>query len=426
MRRLVTPAVLTAGFTAAVVSTSVVPASADARPELPETQAVVEELEGDGVFIDPSIDAIPSAEEGALETASADSEIPVYYVLLPSDAVASQTGLDALMNPVMEDVGDGVYAVFAGSQDFVVLSPNIEDTAGIREIAVQEGQGNQVDTLAAVPDAAQQLEDAEAAGATSGLVLLGVLVLVVAAGALFVRNSRRKRAAEKAKQLQEIKQMATEDVVRLGEDVSRLEIDVSKVDDATREDYSQAMDAYDQAKTLLDTIQEPEQVRMVTSALEDGRYYMASTRARMNGEPVPSRRGPCFFNPQHGPSVEDVAWAPPGGAPREVTACAACAEAVRVGGQPDVRLVEVNGERRPYYDAGPAYSPYASGYFGTDMMMGMFTGMMMGSMMGSMMGMGMGMGMGGGDVAAEGDMGGGDMGDFGGGGDMGDFGGFDF
>jgi len=426
LRRLVTPAVLTAGIAAAVVSASVVPASADAQPELPDSQAVVEELEGDGVFIDPSIDAIPSAEEGALEAASADSEIPVYYVILPSDAVASQTGLDVLMNPVMDDVGDGVYAVFAGNQDFLVLSPNIEDTAGIREIAVQQGGGNQVDTLAAVPDAAAELEASEAAGATSGLVLLGVLVLVVAAGALFVRNSRKKRAAEKAKQLQEIKQMATEDVVRLGEDVSRLEIDVSKVDDATRSDYSQAMDAYDQAKSLLDTIQEPEQVRMVTSALEDGRYYMASTRARMNGEAVPARRGPCFFNPQHGPSVEDVTWAPPGGAPREVTACAACAQAVRTGGHPDVRLVEVDGERRPYYDAGPAYSPYASGYFGMNMMMGMFTGMMMGSMMGSMMGMGMGMG--GGDVGAEGDMGGGDDfgGDFGGGGDMGDFGGFDF
>ncbi|MFD3685549.1 chemotaxis protein CheA [Nocardiopsis sp. NPDC058631] len=419
---------LTAGIAAAVVSASVVPASADAQPELPESQAVVEELEGDGVFIDPSIDAIPSAEEGALEAASADSEIPVYYVILPSDAVASQTGLDTLMDPVMDEVGDGAYAVFAGNQDFLVLSPDIEDTEGIREIAVREGGGNQVDTLAAVPDAAAELEASEAAGATSGLVLLGVLLLVVAAGGFFVYNSRKKRAAEKAKQLQEIKQMATEDVVRLGEDVSRLEIDVSKVDDATRNDYSQAMDAYDQAKTLLDTIQEPEQVRMVTSALEDGRYYMSATRARMNGDPVPARRGPCFFNPQHGPSVEDVTWAPPGGAPREVTACAACAQAVRTGGQPDVRLVEVDGERRPYYDAGPAYSPYAGGYFGTDMMMGMFTGMMMGSMMGSMMGMGMGMGMGGGDVASEGDMGGGDDfgGDFGGGGDMGDFGGFDF
>lgn len=422
LRRLVTPTVLTAGLAAAMVSAAVVPASADAQPQPPESQAIAEELGNDNVFIDPSIDAIPEAEQGILESTAAEADVPVYYVILPTDSISSQAGLDALMNPVMDEVGDGVYGVFAGSQTFQVLSPNVEDTAAIEQLAIQEGGGNQVDTLVAIPDAATQVEEAEQAGATSGFVLLGVLLAVVAAGAWFVHRSRKRREAEKAKQLEEIRQMATEDVVRLGEDVARLEIDVSKVDDATRNDYSQAMDAYDQAKAQLDNIREPEQVRLVTSSLEDGRYYMTATRARLNGDPVPERRGPCFFNPQHGPSVEDVTWAPPGGAPREVTACADCARAVRTGGQPDVRLVEVDGERRPYYDAGPAYSPYASGYFGMNMMMGMFTGMMMGSMMGSMMGMGMGMGAG--EVGAGEDFGGGDFGggDFGGG----DFGGFDF
>ena len=422
LRRLVTPTVLTAGLAAAMVSAAVVPASADTQTQPPESQAIAEELGNDNVFVDPSIDVIPEAEQGILETTAADADVPVYYVILPTDSISSQAGLDALMNPVMDEVGDGVYGVFAGSQTFQVMSPNVEDTEAIREIAMREGGGNQVDTLVAVPDAATQVEEAEQAGATSGFVLLGLLLVIVAAGGWFVYNQRKKREAEKAKQLEEIRQMATEDVVRLGEDVARLEIDVSKVDDATRNDYSQAMDAYDQAKAQLDNIREPEQVRLVTSSLEDGRYYMTATRARLNGDPVPERRGPCFFNPQHGPSVEDVTWAPPGGAPREVTACADCAHAVRTGGHPDVRLVEVNGQRRPYYDAGPAYSPYAGGYFGTDMMMGMFTGMMMGSMMGSMMGMGMGMG--GGEVGAGEDFGGGDFGggDFGGG----DFGGFDF
>ncbi|WP_159943939.1 MULTISPECIES: chemotaxis protein CheA [unclassified Nocardiopsis] len=413
---------LTAGITAAVLSAAAAPAAADTQPQLPDTQDVVDELQGDGVYIEPSIDQIPASDEGALEAASAGSDVPVYYVIIPSGNATSEAGVEAFMDPVMAEVGDGVYGVLSGSDRFFVTSPNVEETGAIRETALANGNQNPIDTLVAVPEAVDQVEQSEQAGATSGLVLLALLLVIVAAGGWFVYNSRKKREAEKAKQLQEIKQMATEDVVRLGEDVARLEIDVSKVDDATREDYSRAMDAYDQAKSLLDTIREPEQVRMVTGALEDGRYYMTATRARMNGDPVPERRGPCFFNPQHGPSVEDVVWAPPGGAPRSVTACATCAQAVRTGGQPDVRLVEVDGERRPYYDAGPAYSPYASGYFGMNMMMGMFTGMMMGSMMGSMMGMGMGMGAG--DVGAEGDFGGGE--DFGGGGDFGDFGGFDF
>ena len=426
LRRLVTPTVLTAGLAAAVTTAAAVPAVADTGVEAPTTEEIVEELEGDGVFIDPSIEQISTADEGALESAAANADTPVYYVILPYEVATSEAGVNTLMEPVMAEVGDGAYGILGGSDYFYVTSPNLDDTEAIREVALNEG-GNQIDTLASVPQAvetSQTSTDAPAGGGGSGLVLLAILAIIVAAGGWYVYNSRKKREAEKAKQLQEIKQMATEDVVRLGEDVARLEIDLSKVDDATRSDYSRAMDSYDQAKSLLDTIQEPEQIRMVTSALEDGRYYITATRARMNGDPVPERRGPCFFNPQHGPSSEDVTWAPPGGTPRSVTACPACAQAVRTGGQPDVRMVEVDGDRRPYYDAGPAYSPYAGGYFGMNMMMGMFTGMMMGSMMGSMMGAGM-MGAGMGDPGME-DTGGDFGGDFDGGGDFGDFGGFDF
>lgn len=420
LRRLVTPTVLTAGLVMAMGAVAA-PAAAD-TVEAPTTQEIVEELENDGVFIDPSIDQISTADEGALEAAAAGADTPVYYVILPGEVATSEAGINTLMAPVMSEVGDGAYGVLGGSDHFYVTSPDLDDTAIIRETALNEG-GNPIDTLAALPQAVETTQtqnEAPSGGGGSGLVLLAILVLIAAAGGWYVYNSRKRREAEKAKQMEEIRQMATEDVVRLGEDVARLEIDLSKVDDATRSDYSRAMDSYDQAKSLLDTIREPEEVKQVTSALEDGRYYMTATRARMNGEPVPARRGPCFFNPQHGPSSEDVTWAPPGGSPRSVTACAVCAQAVRTGGQPDVRMVEVDGERRPYYDAGPAYSPYAGGYFGMNMMMGMFTGMMMGSMMGSMMGAGM---MGAGAEDTGGDF---DGGDFDGGGDFGDFGGFDF
>lgn len=419
LRRLVTPTMLAA----AAVTVSVVPAAAenDTTPvEPPESQDVVSELQSDGVFIDPNIEGFPDADEQILADTASGSD--AYYVLLPEGAVTSNAGLDVLMDPVMSELGDGVYSVFTGSNNLEVVSPNLDETetAAIQQAAEQEGGGNHMDTLVAIPEATTEAEEAQDANATSGFVLLAVLVLLIGAGGWYVYNQRKKREAEKAKQLEEIKQMATEDVVRLGEDVSRFEIDLSTVDEATREDYTRAMDSYDQAKSLLDTIQEPDQVRLVTGALEDGRYYMSATRARLNGEKVPERRGPCFFNPQHGPSTQDVTWAPPGGSPREVTACDQCAQAVRIGGQPDVRMVEVDGERRPYYDASPAYSPYAGGYFGLNMMTGMFTGMMMGSMMGSIIGAGTG------DFG--GDFDGGGFGDFGGfdGGGFGDLGGFDF
>ena len=96
-------------------------------------------------------------------------------------------------------------------------------------------------------------------------------------------------------------------------------------DEATRTDYTNAMNSYDRAKAELETIRRADEIQRVTNALEDGRYYMTATRARLAGDPVPERRAPCFFNPQHGPSVRDVDWAPPGGTPRSVPVCRACA-----------------------------------------------------------------------------------------------------
>jgi hypothetical protein len=155
---------------------------------------------------------------------------------------------------------------------------------------------------------------------------------------------------------------------------------------------------------------------------------MTTVRARLAGEPVPERRAPCFFNPQHGPSVQDVTWAPPGAAPRSVPACAADAQAVLNGLPPDSRMVPVGGGRRPYWDAGPAYAPYAGGYYagygGMDILGPILIGTALGSMLGGFGGMGA---MGGVDHGA-GDVFGGDGGDIGGGWDFGsgDFGGGGF
>jgi hypothetical protein len=108
----------------------------------------------------------------------------------------------------------------------------------------------------------------------------------------------------------------------------------------------------------------PDDVRHVTEILEDGRYAMACVRARVDGRPLPTRRPPCFFDPRHGLSVEDVPYAPLGGADRQVPACALDAERVKAGAEPDARQVMVGTQRVPYWQGGRAYRPYAAGYFG--------------------------------------------------------------
>ena len=128
----------------------------------------------------------------------------------------------------------------------------------------------------------------------------------------------------------------------------------------------------------------------VSSALEEGRYELACVRALQAGQPIPERRAPCFFNPQHGPSVQDVTWTPPGGAPREVPACADCASRVARGVDVDAKTVSVGGQATPYWNAGPDYAGYAGGYYGG--FGGMLPGLLVGTLLGSSFGGGFGYG----------------------------------
>jgi len=199
---------------------------------------------------------------------------------------------------------------------------------------------------------------------------MGLLVMLAVGGLivwLVVRNNKRKALERKAAELAPVKKLAFEDVTALGEELQRLDLELAGralVDDGERADYQRALDAYESAKAAADRMAQPDDVKHVTEIIEDGRYAMACVRARVAGEPLPTRRPPCFFDPRHGPSVQDVAYTPPGGAVRDVPACALDAERVRAGAEPDIRKVMVGSRRVPYWQGGPAYQPYARGYFG--------------------------------------------------------------
>jgi hypothetical protein len=199
-----------------------------------------------------------------------------------------------------------------------------------------------------------------------GWVWLLLLVGAVAAF-LVVRRRNNALAAERAaRELEPVKKLAFEDVTALGVDLQDLDLELSgrALDEGANADYQRALDSYEAAKTSADAISSPEQVRDVTQILDDGRYAIACVRARVSGEPLPQRRPPCFFDPRHGLSVEDVTFAPVGGAERQVPACALDAERVKAGAEPDSRQVMVGTQRVPYWQGGRAYRPYAAGYFG--------------------------------------------------------------
>lgn len=198
------------------------------------------------------------------------------------------------------------------------------------------------------------------------LVFLALVGVVVGVVVLALRSSRRRELERQRAELEPVRRLAAEDVTALGEELQALDLDLAghSLDAGQRADYQRALDAYESAKTASDAMARPDDVRHVTEILDDGRYAIACVRARVAGAPLPSRRPPCFFDPRHGLSVAEVSWAPPGGAPRDVPACALDAERVRAGADPDSRMVMSGAQRVPYYQAGRAYQPYAAGYFG--------------------------------------------------------------
>jgi uncharacterized membrane protein YgcG len=218
-----------------------------------------------------------------------------------------------------------------------------------------------------------------------------LIVIVIALIAISSTRSRTRmtsrdvaqRQPVSAEQLEAVKRAADEDVTVFGEDLRALDADLAgrELDAMTRQDYQRALDGYEDAKQSVAAVNAPDQIRHVTEILEDGRYAVACVRARVAGAPLPERRPPCFFNPQHGPSVRDVQWTPAGGTVREVPVCAADADRIASGAEPMTRQVMVGPQRLPYWQAGPAFQPWTMGYFGAFGAMEMlFVGTMMGGM----------------------------------------------
>ncbi len=273
------------------------------------------------------------------------------------------------------------------------------------------------------------------------LVPLVVAVIVIAGLVAASRNSakriRERDRAARELELEPVKRLAFEDVTALGVELQALDGEVSgrELDEGARADYQRALDAYEDAKVSSEAMVEPEDITHVTQILDDGRYAIACVRARVAGEPLPTRRPACFFDPRHGISVTDIEYTPVGGTRRSVPACALDAERVTAGADPDVRTVMQGSRRVPYWQGGPAYAPYAAGYFSAGAGLSLlFGGLLIGGLAGGWGdGWGGDGGQDGGDAGDAGDAGGDGGGSFDGGGDgggMGDFGdfggGFDF
>ena len=207
----------------------------------------------------------------------------------------------------------------------------------------------------------------------------GLMIMMIVAGMVFLalRGSRALNRGQQPQQLNAgpvrygetpigdaARASLDADITRFGDELRDLDLDVVGIElnEEAQMNYSEALDAYENAKQAMNQARYESDATAITHILEEGRYAMACVKSHAQGKPMPERRPPCFFDPAHGPSAKNVTWAPPGGAPREVPACALDAARVTSGVDPHIRMVQQGYQAVPYWqDQG--HAAYARGYY---------------------------------------------------------------
>ncbi|MFJ3904583.1 hypothetical protein [Streptomyces sp. NPDC090025] len=378
-----------------VLLLALAPAAGAARATgIPDAAAA---LKQGPVYVDPgAAGQLSQADADALAKKIKDADKPLFVAVLPANA---QFPPENLLRNLRTQTGvTGLYAVRLGTGFNAAADSSVMSRNAVQNLVTSVRQPN-VDTKTelnnfvdqALPTLRGSAPASWGGGAAddsgvpvAGLVTLGAVV-AVGGGAAYavVRRNRLRKEAEERAALDRLRVVVDEDITAFGEELERLDFHPAEAgaDDAMRADYERSLDSYDKAKSLMGAVTRPHEVRGVTEAVEDGRYSLAVLAARREHRPLPERRAPCFFDPRHGPSVEDRAWTPAGGAAREVPVCAADAARLADGLDPQARTVETDGGRRPYWEAGPAYGPWAGGYFGGGILPGLLVGTMLGSML---------------------------------------------
>ena len=411
---------------------------------------VASSLRSDPVYNDPTAEnALTPGQAADLRSQIEATALPIFIAVVPESMAAAAGGPDALLRELRNAVGsNGVYAIVAGNSFRAGSTADSVTAVANDAFDSQKSNGAYAVLSAFVAGVADQFANTGSSGSGnsaastsssgSGVATLVVLLVILGAvgvGIFFVvRHSRRT----KAKQVAAMRAVLDEDVTSLGERLGAFDLTDPRLDDAGRADLQKALDAYSTASDTAARATNDLDITRATGALEDGRFALACVDARRDGRALPQHRPPCFVDPRHGPSLDDVMWAPDGGAPHPVPVCAACEATIQAGGMPEAReVVTAGGQRVPYWRGGTSYAPYARGYYSSwgDIMPALFLGTMMAGAFSTPVasaapaldpgtgsgGFDGGGGFGGGDFGGGGGFGGGD---FGGGGA--DFGGGDF
>lgn len=350
----------------------------DAAGRMPRIERAAQALSISPLYVDPeAFDVLTPQQQANLSDRLRRSRTPTYVAVLTADTLAEAGDPGTLVAEIQRAAGDrpGTYGVVV-DETFTAGSTVIGRQAAAIADRIAGGSlepaqriisfADQVEFTAMEPPTQLPIEPGASQERASGLPVLWVLL---GAGGLLLAwpfVAKRRRRSRERDDLHHVRRTVDDDITSYGASLRSLdrELSVSAADRTATATFAHAHESYERAKNAATRVGHLDDARAVTAALEEGWYAIASAHAHHAGRPVPEHRPPCLFDPRHGPAAAEVPWAP--GADGELRAVPAChADVLRLaeGRAPESRMVSYGGGRRPYWETGPSYAPWAEGWY---------------------------------------------------------------
>ena len=327
---------------------------------------VAARVQDTGYWIDSGLPASEARISAAVSRAG-NGGVRLFVVLLADDPPGGPT---TFADAVLDRVGDGTVLVISatgsGMASWDLDQARVEQAldAGY---ATSGGDVEFVDAVAAfltgapVDPGADDGDTGSGGGSKTGLivmlVLVGGLVLLVVWA---VRRQSKGAAQSKARAVEEARREIKAQLDATANTILEITDKVSLSD--SREDnqyleqagrtFTEASEGYEAAADLV-------RLEEISDRLDEARWQLDAAAALADGKPVPARPTPeerhaCFFDPTHGGPFEEAEVRTAAGT-KQVRVCAADAEKLRLGQQPEPRMIEVGGRQIPAPAAPKSY-----------------------------------------------------------------------
>jgi hypothetical protein len=322
-----------------------------------------------GYWIDPAL-SVDEARISAAVARAGNAGVRLFVVVLDEDPPGGAT---TFADAVLDRIGDGsVLVLSAAGEGMASLG---FDQAAVEQaldagFAAGGGDAGYVDAvvaaLTATPADTGEGDAGGGGGSKTGLIVLLVVVGgLVLAVVWAIRRQSRSAAVSKQRSIEEARREIKAQIDAMANTILEISDKVSA--SSSREDnqyLEQASRVFTEASEGYEAAADPARLEEISNRLDEARWQLDAAAALADGKPVPPRpvreeRHACFFDPTHGSPFEDAEVRTAAGT-KTVRVCAADAEKLRRGQQPEPRMIQVGGRDVP---AAAAPRSYGGGGF---------------------------------------------------------------